>query len=240
MGETGSGNLEFVIKTELEDACLIPSTVPGTVYPNDDTVVAYVSNLTELKNGTVQFSIDGWKNVTVLEMEIVNERTCRTVIPGQDAGTLVSYTVEAVDVLENVLVACGDYSVKHFSTLNLSSTHDTVYLGENVTVVGLLTPGVENISVTVCFTSTNASKRVICRTLENGTFTASFKSESVGAWMVVAEFSGDRWRYECSSSQLTVRVEEQPLLMKYSVYIGGGIGVIALISVIVYVKKSRG
>ena len=240
IGEVGSGTIEFVVKTEFGNACLKPSIVPGRVYPLNDTVVAYVSNSTDLKNVTLQFSTDGWKNVTALDMEISNKRTCRTVIPGQAAGTFVSYKVEASDVLENVLVAYGNYSVKHPSVLNLTMISEAVYLGENITVRGDLTPAAEGLPVAVYFTSANESKQITCYTFGNGTFAASFKPETLETWKVQAKFSEDEFRYESLSFQLTIRVEEAPFWVKYSLYIGGGIGGIAVIGVIVYWRKSRG
>jgi len=240
IGEVGFGTIEFVVKTEFEDACLKPSIVPGKVYPHNDTVVAFVSNSTDIKNVTLQYSIDGWKNATTLEMEIVNNRTCRAAIPGQDAGTFVGYRVEAIDVLENVLVAYGNYSVKYPSTLNLSLVHEVVYLGENITVRGHLTPPAEGLSITVYFTSANESKQIMCHTLANGTFTASFKPETLETWKAQAKFSEDEFRYESVSSQLTIRVEEPPFLVKYGLYIGGGLGAVAIIGVVIYWRKSRG
>jgi hypothetical protein len=240
IGEVGSGAIEFVVKTEFENACLKPSIVPERVYPHNDTVVAYVSNSTDLKNVSLQYSTDGWKRASALEMEIVDNRTCRAVIPGQAAGTFVSYRVEANDVLENVLVAYGSYSVKYSSALNLTMISEIVYLGENITVRGHLTPPDGNLPITVYFTSANETKQMVCYTLANGTFTASFKPETLGNWKAQAKFGEDKLRYEGVSPQLTIKVEEQPLLVKYSLYIGGGIGVIAVIGVIIYWRKSRG
>jgi len=122
----------------------------------------------------------------------------------------------------------------------LTVIREAVYLGENITVRGYLTPSVEKLPTTVYFTSANESKQIMCYTLANGTFTASFRPETLETWKAQAKFGEDEFRYESSSSQLTIRVEEPPLLVKYSLYIGGGIGVIAVIGVIVYWKKSRG
>lgn len=240
IGEVGSGTIEFVVKTEFENACLKPSIVPEKVYPHNETVVAYVSNSTDLKNATLQYSTNGLGNVTAMEMEILDNRTCRAVIPGQAAGTSVNYMVEASDVLENVLVAYGNYSVKYPSALNLSLISEAVYLGENITVRGRLTPPAENLPITVYFISANESKQMVCYTLENGTFTAGFKPEALGSWRAQARFSEGEFRYGSVSLELTIKVEEPPLLVKYGLYIGGGIGVIAIVGVIIYWKKSRG
>lgn len=240
IGEAGSGTIDFVVKTEFGNACLEPSIVPGRVYPHNTTVVAYVSNSTDLKNVTLQFSTDGWKNATASGMEIVDNRTCRAVLPGQAAGTFVNYMVEACDVLENVLVAYGNYSVKYSSMLNFSLIHETVYFGENITVRGHLTPPAESLPITVYFTSVNETRQTVCYTLSNGTFTATFKPETLGTWKTRTEFSEDEFRYESVSSELTVKVEEPPLWVKYSFYIGGGIGAIAITGGIIYWKKLRG
>ncbi len=241
IGEVGSGTIEFLVKTEFEKACLKPLIVPPEkAFPQNDTVVAYLSNSTDLKNATLQYSTNDWENFTTIGMEILDNRTCRASIPGQAAGTSVSYRVEAGDVLENLLVASRSYSVKYSSTLNLSLVGEAVVLGENITVRGHLTHPDVNLPITVYFTSTNESKEIVCHTLANGTFTASFKPETVGTWKAQARFAEDGFRCESVSSQLTIIVEEPSFLVKYRLYIGGGIGAIAVVGVIVYLKKFRG
>ena len=56
-------------------------------------------------------------------MKILQNITCTGVIPGQPAGTVVEYRVNADDILENVLTANGSYPVKYASTLNLTQIH---------------------------------------------------------------------------------------------------------------------
>jgi len=239
IGEAGSGAIEFLVKTDF-DACLQPSIVPGKVYPYNDTVVAYVSDSTDLENATLRYSTDGWKNATETEMEIVDNRTCRAVISGQAAGTSVSYRVEANDVLKNVLVANGSYSVKYSSALNVSLVHETVRLGDNITVKGRLTPQVEGVPVMVYFNCANESAEITCYTVENGTFTASFKPESTGTWIAYARFDEDALMYESESPPLIIRVEEQPIFVKYALYICGGMGAAAVIGIVIYLRKSKG
>ena len=240
IGEAGAGTVEFLVKTEFGNVCLKPETVPVRAYPYNETVVAYTSNSTDLEVATLNYTIDGWQNVTVVEMEIAN-KTCRAVIPGQVAGTVVSYNVEAVDVLKNVLVVNGSYSVKHPSMLNISLTAEKVYVGENVTVKGYLNPEAGDIPVIVQFDSANATIEFVCYTLENGTFTVNFKPNATGIWGVQARFDGNYYVYASLSPLLLVRVEEPPAYIKYAPYIGG-IGAIAIvvIGMVIYVKKSKG
>jgi hypothetical protein len=76
--------------------------------------------------------------------------------------------------------------------------------------------------------------------LENGTFVASFRPESVTVWTVQAKFAGDCCWYECESESWAVRVDEPTFVMKYSLYLGGGIGGgVAIAGIAVYLKKYR-
>jgi len=240
IGEAGSGTIKFLVKTEFGNACLKPSNIPENVCPNNETVIAYTSNSTDLENATLQYSINNWKNTTTLNMEIVDNRTCKGTIPGMTAGTIVNYKVEAHDISGNILFAYGNYSVKYSPTMNLSAISEVTYLGGNITVRGYLTPPAGNLSITVYFTGENASKQVRCYTLPNGTFTASFKPEDTGTWQCYARFNGDNLRLETVSPKIRVRVDELPLWKKYGLYIGGGIAGILIVGILIYVKKSRG
>lgn len=240
IGEVGSGTIDFLVKTEFENAYLKPLTVPERVHPNIDTVVAYVSHSTDLEGATLQYSTNGWINSTIIEMEILDNRICRATIPRQLAGTIVNYRVEANDTLENVLVVEKSYPVKNELVLNLTLTREVVTLGENVTVWGNATSVARAIPITVHFNSANGSKQIVCYTKADGTFTASFKPETLGTWEVQARFDGDTFLYESVSPWLSAEVREPSILVKYSVYIGGGIGVAVVIGVIIFWKKSKG
>jgi len=239
IGEVGAGTIEFLIKTEFGNVCLMPSVVPVKAYPYNDTVVAYTSNSTELESATLNYTVDGWGNMTVVEMEIVDNRTCRAVIPGQAAGTVVSYRVEALDALVNVLFADGGYSVKHPSTLNISLIKEEAYLGENITVKGYLSPEAGGVPIIVQFDSGNETRETVCYTFENGTFTVNFKPTVTGMWDVQARFDGDNYVFGSVSPQLMVKVEEQSPLVRYGPYIAG-VSAIAVIGIIIYLKKSKG
>jgi hypothetical protein len=239
IGEHGSGEIQFLAKTDFNNACLKPLTVPQRVHPNDDSIVSYVSNSTGLKNATLQYSTNGWTNTTAINMDILNNRTCQATIPRQSAGTTVNYRVEANDTLENTLTAENSYRVKNELTLNMTLIREAVTLGENVTVQGNVTPVAAEIPITVYFNSGNTSKRIICYTEADGTFTASFRSDSLGTCEVQARFDGNAYLYESVSPWLSAQVREQSVLMRYSLYIGGGIGAAAIVGVIVFWRKSK-
>lgn len=239
IGEAGSGTIEFVVKTEFQDPCLKPLTIPERAYPHNDTVVAYTSNSTDLKNGTLEYSINNWKNTTTSEIEIIDNRHCRAVIPGQDAGTTVNYMIRTMDILENILITQGNYTVKHDSTLNLSIINEKCIIGENITFRGHLTPPNENLPVNIRFTSPNGSQYMTCYTFPNGTFKDSYRPKKIGIWKIEAEFKEDEFRYGTTSSDIPFKVTEPPLLVKYGIFIGGGLGAAFAVAVIIYIKKSR-
>jgi len=237
IGEVGSGKIEFLVKTEFNQTSLIPSTMPERVYPNDNVTIAYTSNSTSLEQAVLEYSTDSWKTVNELNMEI-RDRTCWGSIPGQTAGTLVSFAVEANDTLEDVLAANGQFSVKQPSILNVTTSQAEVRVGENVTISGSLLPRAGNMSIIVSAFSENSSKEIECNTLEDGTFTTSFKVETVGNWIVSARFNGNDSIYQTESYQLEIRVDE-PLLAKYSLYIFGGTGAATAIVIVLYIRKLR-
>lgn len=239
IGEVGSGTIDFLVKTEFNDSLLIPSTVPYKGYTGDNATIAYVSNSTDLVNATLEYSTDDWKTTNSTNMEIFGNRTCSGVIPGQAAGTIVDYVVNAADILENAMTANGSYSVKYASTLNLTQTRVETQPGENATIKGFLSPQSANVSIVLSFASTNETKDIICYTLDNGTFSADFETETVGTWTVSARFNGSTTLYGSDSSLSTIAVEE-PMLAKYSLYIFGGIGAVAAASIAVYVRKQKG
>jgi hypothetical protein len=239
IGESGSGTIEYLVKTEFANTRLLPSIAPSRVYPQNDTLIAYTSNATDLVDATLQYSTNGWRDTTALAMEIADNRTCRAIIPGQQAGTFVSYRVAANDVLKNVLYASGVYTVKYPSALNISLSQNPVTIGENITVLGHLTPASESLRITVTFSSLNITKSMASFTLENGSFIISYRPEILGTWEVQAFFVEDEFRYESTSPLITGRVDEPSILVKYSVYIGSGVGATITVGIIVYLKKLR-
>jgi hypothetical protein len=239
IGEKGSGTIQFLIKTEFDNASLKPLTIPQRVCPNNDTVISYISNSTDLENATLQYSTNGRMNFTTINMNIVNNRTCTATVPKQQAGTIVNYTVKANDTMENVLTAIGSYPVKDELVLNFTVTQEIIILGENITVRGNATYGREQIPIIVDFNSANDSKEITCYTNLDGTFAASFKPETIGTWIVQARFDGDSLLYASDSQLISVNVVEPSFFVKYSLYIGALIGAVLVTCSIIYWRKSK-
>jgi hypothetical protein len=239
MGEVGSGTIEFLVKTTF-GGMLSPLTFPSRVYPTDETLIAYEANSTELENATLQYTIDDWTNVTTLPM-VVSNMTCNATIPQQQAGVVVEYAVNAVDVVKNNLTATGNFTVKYPSQISeFNATRKSVTLGENITVTGTLSEEAAGGSVTVQFMSANDTTTVTCKALENGTFTATFQPEATGNWTAQATFTGSDSVYECESPVVQVTVQEPSFLAQNGIFIGGGVGGgLAAVGAVVYIKKYR-
>ena len=239
MGEVGEGTIEFLVKTTFGGA-LSPLTSPHKVTPSDVTEIAYMTNTAELENATLRYTIDSWKNVTRVEM-VVSNVTCNATIPQQEAGSVVEYTVQAIDTIKTQLVAAGNFTVKHTSAItDFNATRMTVTLGENITVTGTLSAEAGGAPVTVTFIFVNTTETVECTALGNGTFTASFQPETTGIWIVQAVFAGNSSVYECESAIVQVTVEEPSFFAIYGLFIGGGVGGgLAAVGAVVYIKKYR-
>jgi hypothetical protein len=138
IGEFGSGNVDVLVKTQFGDACLLPQKPPKDVRAGNETAISYLSNSTELKSAVLEYTVDGWNTTSRLAMKIEN-RTCNATIPKQKAGATVNYRVSANDTLMNTLAAEGNFTVKQYTTLNITLPQGKVYLGENATIQGKLT-----------------------------------------------------------------------------------------------------
>ena len=100
IGNIGSGNIQLMLKTDFENETLTPLTATERVYPDQSTELAFTSNDTNLESAQLSYTTNNWNTTNTLNMDISNQ-TCNATIPGQTAGTLVQYQIQAVDVLEN-------------------------------------------------------------------------------------------------------------------------------------------
>jgi hypothetical protein len=170
-------------------------------------------------------------------MEISN-KTCTANIPGQEAGAIVQYRIDAVDALENAMSANGSYIVKYLSTLNFTSIPTSAKPGDNITITGILAPATKDMLVTIHFLSSNNTQEIVCTTLDDGSFSGSFESQTTGTWLVYASFNGTATIYETETPMVTLKIEDT-LLTKYSLYIFGGFGAVTAVGIVLYIRKSR-
>jgi len=239
VGEEGAGTIEFLIKTEFGNTQLLPMDQPSRVCPGDEVALTFVSNSTDLRNATLYYSTDNWLNVTALNMQLVNSRTCTALIHGQPAGTIFEYRVEAPNILEDVQAYNGSFVVKHHTELNISVVSESISLGENVTLTGFVTPTAQDLPLTLSYISANGSFQQIVNTSINGTFLASFKPQVQGIWKVEAVFEETNAFYRSPEVVLAFEVGPPSFLAQYSMYIIGAIALALGVLGVFVIRRRR-
>jgi hypothetical protein len=238
MGQVGSGDIEFMLKSHFGDTALAPKATPIRTSPNMPANISYMSNGAALINAQLSYTTDNWGSTADANMTISNQ-TCSGTIPGQKAGSNVQYRVNANDELNNNMIATGNYSVKQQFALNITAVKDTIQLGQNVTITGALTPNDASLRINVQFLSPNSTETVNCLVNDNGTFEASYKPDSIGAWVVMANSPETQTSWRCDSGQLTITVAEPPFYVKYSLFIVIGIVAASAVGGAVWFLKFR-
>jgi hypothetical protein len=238
IGGEGSGSIELMMKTNFTVEILKPLSFPSRVYPGNSTEITYTSNSTDLSAAHLSYTIDNWNSSNKIDMKISNQ-VCSATIPGQKAGSLVQYKINATDVLENSLEASGKFTVKDPATLNITVAKEKIVLGQKITVAGTLTPNFNDSKVNVQFASAKSVETLNCTVNNKGTFVASWKPSASGLWAVIASSPETQMAYSGYSQELTVMVTPPPLYVKYSLYLI--IGFVALIAVggVAYFLRSR-
>jgi hypothetical protein len=111
---------------------LLPLFLQGEFTLSNATEISYHRQQTiVLERAQLSYTTDNWNNTVTLNMA-VGSQTCNATIPGQKAGSLVQYRINANDVLKNNMTATGKYTVKQQPTHNITTVTDTLRLGENV------------------------------------------------------------------------------------------------------------
>ena len=175
IGEKGSGDVEFMLKSQFGNTSLTPVTNQTRILPNNPADISYISNNATLENAQLTYTTNNWTSIDTIDMTLSN-KTCWTTIPGQNAGSTVQYRIDASDILENNMTATGNYTVKQQLALNITAVKDPIQLGGNLTVTGTLTPNDNRSMVKVQFLSANSSETVDSHVSSNGTFTGSFST----------------------------------------------------------------
>ena len=239
IGQVGSGDIEFMLKSHFGDTVLSPKDAPIRVKPNSPAEISYVSNGAILENAQLSYTANDWGSAVNVNMTTSNQ-TCSATIPGQIAGSNVQYRVDANDELNNNLVATGNYTVKQEFTLNITAVKDTVRLGENITITGVLTPNVAGSGIDVRFLSANSTESLNCLVKDDGTFEASYKPDSLGVWAVSANSPETQTSWRCDSGQLILTVVEPPFYVQYALFIVIGIVAASAAGGAVWFLKFRG
>ncbi|MGD9131039.1 MAG: hypothetical protein PVH73_05645 [Candidatus Bathyarchaeota archaeon] len=121
-------------------------------------------------------------------------------------------------------------------TCNITSSSPTI--GENVTVTGQVYPVVENLTVTLTFIGSNSSIEQVAYTDSNGTYLVSWKPDSMGLWQMNAHIAEDAYRSAAYSNSTSFKVNDT-WLNQYLLYIIGGVGGAAGVTVVFIIRRRR-
>jgi hypothetical protein len=239
IGELGSGNVSFRIKTDFGNPQLNLDPV-SRVSPDEETPVSASSESSRIARAYLHHSSDNWSNSNIAAMS-VNNQTCNGTIPAQDAGVTLRFRIEAFDDLDNIMSVNGSYVVKHPTNLDLTTKKRTVTLGENMSLIGWVKPDLADLDtyVKLVFVSQNGTRKEGLYLATAGNFSASLKPPFPGSWGVQAFFAGDSLRFESSSDTLQFTILEPSFLAKHSLFIYAGVGAAILISTVVFMLRRR-
>jgi len=238
IGGEGQGNVEFMAKTNFANITLSPVAQIGKVFPNNATSLSYVTDGAELSEANLLYTTDDWGTTNTIPMDISNT-TCNATIPGQPAGTVVQYQINASDTLENQLSANGTYSVKTQPTLTVELVKDTITLGQNVTIKGTLSPCDEASTINVQIFSSDTTDNMTLPVDADGTFAGTYQPTVTGTWAVLASNSESQNLWGTDGPQLIVTVKDPPIYIKYGLYILIGLVVMCAVGGVVYFLKFR-
>ena len=238
MGEFGFGNITMMLKTNFQNGTLIPINTTSRVYPNDTAQIAFSSNSSTLEQAQLSYSTDNWTNTNIISM-IVSNQTCNATIPGYPAGSLIQYKINATDTIMNIWKASGNYTVKEPLEVNITAVKEKIRIGENITIIGNLTPNYNSSIVEVQFSSTNNTQIIESLPKSNGTFVVSFRPESLGLWAVSAFSNETQTSYRCDSQELIITVIDQPAYIKYSLFIIAALIAVSVVGGVVYFIRFR-
>jgi len=128
---------------------------------------------------------------------------------------------------------------KAVMSITCNVSRETITIGENITVTGIVYPVVENASVILMFTMPNGSTiEKYVHINSNGTFTASFKPDRTGSWQVRAKLNGDDLRNEAYSEAKSFRVNDT-WINQYQIYIMGAVAAVVAVLVVGFIVRRR-
>jgi hypothetical protein len=127
---------------------------------------------------------------------------------------------------------------KIYISLTCNVTSQTVTIGDNLTLVGFVSPPVRNLRVTAKLNAANSTITKSALTNENGTYTIICQPEEMGLWQINANLDGNESISTAYGSTLTFTVNDT-FLNQYLLYILGGAGGAAGVGVVLFIRKRR-
>jgi hypothetical protein len=238
IAEEGSGEIEFMLKTRFGNDSLSPVMAPKKVFAGNSTEISFTSLSNPLESAVCSYTVNNWTMSNMLKM-IVKDQNCSVIIPGQVAGSVVEYKVDAIDSNKNVLRAFGNYTVKIPLNLQIEAGKENLRFGENLTISGVLIPKMNISSVFLQISGLNFSDTVSYPLNTDGTFYLSYELPASGNYSVVSSLPETNFTYGVTSQELLVSLADSPLYIKYSLYLILLIVVTSVVGSVLYFFKFR-
>jgi hypothetical protein len=127
---------------------------------------------------------------------------------------------------------------KRYITLFCNVTSQTVTIGENVTVVGHVTPREANLTVIVEFVGSNSTAKQTAQTDVNGTWVLSWEPDMLGLWQINAYIPENASRNAAYSNSVSFTVNDT-FLNQYLFIIIGVVGGVAGVVVVLFIIRRR-
>jgi len=208
IAEEGEGTVLFMFKTDFTVPTLeLRNLVDGACSDEEVTVTAYAyDGGSGLESVTLYYTTNDWVNWNTVEMVLLVDNIFVANIPSQLGGKTVKYRVTATDVAENSATRDSSYLVKNRSSLYITLNNTVLIGGDSVTVDGLVSKGLADITLDFNLQTTHILRTVIAD--GNGSFTYDFTPDNAGTWIVSASWSGDQEWWEASSESYTFSVRK--------------------------------
>jgi hypothetical protein len=238
IGEEGYGEIQLMLKTNFGNESILPLVAPKTVFAGNATEITYSSISNPLESANCFYTVDNWTTQSSISMSTFNN-TCSAIIPGQKAGSIVQYKIEAMDYLRNVLETSGNYTAKMASTLDFSLISEKIPLGQNITVNGVLSPITNTSKVRLQIFGVNYNKTLNCVIMPDGSFETSFQPPNSGNYSIAATSLETQVSFRADSVELFFSVAEPPLYIKYAIPIIGVLVALSVCGGLLYFFKFR-
>jgi hypothetical protein len=191
IAENGTGNLQFLVKTDFNSPTLSLVNPPANLIPNQATKIQAeaVDNESGISRLLLNYTTNNWATRVSTSMVRLPSGVYEGQIPGLAAGTNVKYRVQAFDLVDNNAVANGSCTVKYPTTLTCRVSTSTFPIGQSVTASGTINRG--GVSLHLIYKTTGKTVDKTVSANATGYFNYTYTPTIVGAWSVQASWGGN-------------------------------------------------
>lgn len=191
IAENGTGNLQFLVKTDFNPPTLSLINPPTNLLPNTATAIRAeaVDNESGISRLLLNYTTNNWATRVSTSMVRLPSGVYEGLIPGLAAGTAVKYRVQALDLVDNSAVVNGSCTVKYPTTLTCLVSRSTIQGGQSVTASGTINHG--GVSLHLLYKTTGKTVDRTVSANATGFYTDTYAPTSAGVWSVQASWGGN-------------------------------------------------